>query len=84
MKRHIWMHEDEDLICLTCGALYSTDEDDNPVSRGNGDHIPPCTGDTSMVHGARDENGHDLECAGGPDGTCEHCSHGCNCNICHG
>ena len=80
---HRWMYEDDYPSCLTCGAMYDTDEDGEPMSR-NGDHIAPCTGDWWMVHGARDESGHDMECAGGIDGTCEHCAHGCNCLLCRG
>lgn len=82
------------LGCLTCGALYDADEEDNPVSRANGLYVSPCSGDTQHVHGAVDENGHDLECAALPmtpawaNGMtiigCEHCTHECNCALCHG
>jgi hypothetical protein len=84
--------------CMTCGAeYYLTWTCDEPADTDEGVHYASgdyrasggaepaeCSRDTSMVHGWRDENGHDLECPGGQDGTCEHCRHDCPCNLCHG
>ena len=84
--------------CMTCGAEYDLQwscddpsESDDTVHYASGEYRAhngakpaECTGDTSMMHGSRDENGHDLECPGGFDGTCEHCGHYCPCNLCAG
>jgi hypothetical protein len=67
--------------CITCGAVYDTIASGDAVAP-NGMAPTPCTQNTSMVHGDRRENGHDLDCPGGFSGSCESCDALCNCALC--
>lgn len=84
---HTFMHDDDGVSCLTCGARYHVEHDDPDDYRHgryltwNGDDPTECTGDTSMSHGQDDMHAIDAH----PDGgTCAHCDHDCNCLVCTG
>jgi hypothetical protein len=79
---HQWIAEDDTVSCLACGAVYLTDDETGEPYGYKGDAPSECLAELSPVHGWRDENGHDMECPGGRDGSCRRCNFPCNGMCC--